>query len=540
MVNRTLVARLFIALWTWAFFVEAVTMKPIFNANGEETGSYNVNPDPEGEPWMVTPLEMTPDIRKQLDAIPEWEPRRTLGKVAASSLPSAVNHFKEPEFRPVFTQKGGACSAASGTGYVYTWEANILTGAEGTTNRCMYFYGYNFLNRGSAETGIWWYDAWNIFKYTGCVREADWPSPLGREQGTEWAATYAAYHNANFDRCSTYYKISKPGTPENIIKVKQWMFDHGRGDPKGGCVQLNSGVDFEEKVIPQGSAEAGSKIATVYDGPNTIHAMMLAGYNDDVYLDPNKKGAFLLVNSWGTSFGTKGTLWIPYDKFVTETEVYLMEVVTHVPRLEFSVTLKDYGKSGGGFTSGFAKGTDVSNPTSTQTYGKAFSGNTGTFTGEIGLDCSKFWQEYSQGGGTGTFFLQSKGSGTVAALSLMLYDETGRDLVKEIRCSKTNVSIGTTMSIVVENAVAVTEPLIVRRTDNITLRKLSRAGYELFIPFAGVSRVTIDDLQGREQTTFTSNGSAWHKLPKHLNTGIKIVRVGNGNKQLVEKINIVR
>jgi hypothetical protein len=539
-VNRTLSERLVVALLTCVFLTSAANMKPVLNTNGEQTGSYNVNPDPDGEPWIVTPLEITPDIRKQLDAIPEWEPHKKSAKVAQTSLPRSVNHFTEPEFRPVFTQKGGSCSAASGTGYLYTWEANILTGAEGKSNRCMYFYGFNFLNQGSADAGIWWYDAWDIFKYTGCVREADWPSPLGSEKGAEWATTYAAYHNANFDRCSTYYKIKDPGTPENILKVKQWMFDHGKGDSKGGCVQLNAGTDFAEKVIPQGSAEAGSKIATVYDGPNTIHAMTLAGYNDDVYLDPNKKGAFLLVNSWGASFGTKGTLWIPYDKFVTETEVYLMEVVKHIPRLEFKVTLKDYAKSKGSFTSGFATGATASTPASTQTYGKAFGGNTGTFTGEIGLDCGKFWSSYSSGGNTGKFFLQSKGAGTIAALSLMVYDETGKSLAKEIKCSQTNVSVGTTMNIVIQGTAAIADPLMLRTSEIVTLRKLAAGGFELLVSFEGVSKVSIKDLQGREQTSFTGNGKNWYQLPALVHTGIHIVRVSNGGNQFVERLNMVR
>jgi hypothetical protein len=35
----------------------------------------------------------------------------------------------------------------------------------------------------------------------------------------------------------------------------------------------------------------------------------------------------------------------PYDKFVTETEVYFLEVVKHTPRLEYKVTLQGYEKT---------------------------------------------------------------------------------------------------------------------------------------------------------------------------------------------------
>jgi len=504
---------------------------PILDAHGNATGTYNVNPDPYGEPWVVAPLQITPDVQAKLAAIPEWEPDKT----RALPVPPAVNHFKEPEFRPIFNQIGGSCSAASGTGYHYTWEANILTGADGKTNRAMYYYGYNFLN-GGGTGGIWWYTAWDIFKKTGCVREADWPSPLGSEKATEWAKTYTAYHNANFDRCSTYTQISNPGTADGLAKLKQWMYDHGKGDPKGGCVTFNSGTSFGIQTIPSGSAEAGSKIATSFDGQSTIHAMMFAGYNDDVYYDANKKGAVLLVNSWGTSFGDKGVLWVPYNLLTSENTVYCLNVVKHIPRLEYKVKLQSYGKSGGKFTSGYAKSTTASSPEQTQDYGKAFSGNTGTFTGEIGLDCSSLWNTLLQNNGSGTFFLQSSGSGTVLELSLMIYDNNGTNLVKEIKCTQTGVSIGTTMTIVVQNAVDIG---LVEQKENpavIKLRKSAKA-YSLYVPWNEKSDVAILDIKGRHLVSFTTSGNEWYDVPVALRSGVHVITIRNGNGRYVEKVN---
>ncbi|MBN1131160.1 MAG: hypothetical protein JXA71_19375 [Chitinispirillaceae bacterium] len=539
MVHRTtylFILMCFAGIWSLSAYGDQV-MKPVLDAFGKETGSYNVNPDPNGEPWIVTPLKMTPERKAMLDALPEWKPEKPLAKSA--SLPKAVNHFKEPEFRPIFSQKGGSCSAASGTGYVYTWEANILTGASGQDHRAMYYYGYNFLNRGSTSSGIWWYDAWDIMKSTGCVREADWPSRLGSETGTEWANTYAAYHNANFDRCSTYYKITQPGTAAGLEKCKRWMYDHGRGDPKGGMLEMNAGINFGIQTIPSGSAEAGSKIATQFDGPNTIHAMCYAGYNDDVYYNSSNKGALLLVNSWGTSFGDRGILWIPYNLFTNETEVYCMEVVKHIPRLEFKVSLQGYGKTGGSFTSGFATSATASSPTTTQTYPDAFTGNTGTFTGEIGLDITKAWPTFSGNSASGKFFLQSRGSGTVSSLSLMIYDNTGKTLLNEIRCSQTNVSIGTTMTIVVENAVGVADPLVTMPPKTLSMRKAGD-GYLLYIPFKGNSTVTVSDLGGRVLASFASSHSDWYGIPANVRSGVHFVTVNHDGKRFVRKLSAVK
>ena len=506
---------------------------PIADEHGNETGTYNVNPDPYGEPWIVAPLEVTPEVQAKLDAIPEWEPDMS----RALPVPPSVNHFREKEFRPIFSQKGGSCSAASGTGYHYTWEANILTEADGESNRSMYYYGYNFLN-GGGSGGIWWYTAWDIMKKTGCVREAGWPSPLGSETTTEWAKTYEAYHNANFDRCSTYYKIEDPGTSDGLTKLKQWMYDHGKGDAKGGCVTFNAGTSFGIQTIPSGSAEAGSKIATSFNGQSTIHAMMFAGYNDSVYYDSNRKGAVLLVNSWGTSFGDKGILWIPYHLLTSENYVHCLEVVKHVPRLEYKVKLQSYGKSGGKFTAGFSKSTSATNPDNTQDYGRAFSGNTGSFTGEIGLDCSTFWGEFAQNDATGTFFLQSSGSGTVLELSLMIYDNTGTTLLKEIKCDETGVSIGTTMKIVVENAVDI--DLIAPKVTPalIKIRKLANT-YSVYVPFNNKSEVTVMDTKGRLLASFTASSDEWHVIPASLQSGLHIVAVRNGNTRYVEKLNCI-
>jgi hypothetical protein len=535
MLNHLYSAMMLASLFIYFTFADEQSMKPIFNAYGNETGSFNVNPDPNGEQWIVTPLKMTSERRAMLDALPEWEPRKK-----THALPSMVNHFKEPEFRPIFTQKGGSCSAASGTGYVYTWEANILTGALGQTNRCMYFFGYNFLNNGNSENGIWWMDAWDIMKYTGCVREADWPSQLGSEKGTEWAATYAAYHNANFDRCSTYFKITNPGSSAGLVKVKQWIHDHGRGDAKGGCLEFNAYHEFSTTTAASGSSVPGEKIATTFDGTKTTHAMMFAGYDDNVYSSSSAtKGALLLVNSWGTTWMNKGTLWIPYDKFASETEVYCLEVVKHVPRLEFKVSLQGYGKSGGSFTSGFTNNISATSPTTTQIYGNAFSKNSGTFTGEIGLDITKAWSSFSGNNSTGKFFLQSKGTGTISSLSLMIYDETGANLLNEIKCAQKNVTIGTTMSIVVENAVGVADPLLALPTKALTIRQ-SAGRYSLYLPFSGNSAISLKDIRGRELASFVSNCRNWYFLPVAISPGVYIITVNNNGKEYVERLNSAR
>ena len=50
------------------------------------------------------------------------------------------------------------------------------------------------------------------------------------------------------------------------------------------------------------------------------HSVLIVGYNDDVQImnqiDKNlTKGAFLIQNSWGKSWGDNGYGWLPYQYF---------------------------------------------------------------------------------------------------------------------------------------------------------------------------------------------------------------------------------
>jgi len=51
------------------------------------------------------------------------------------------------------------------------------------------------------------------------------------------------------------------------------------------------------------------------NGMHARHAMIVAGYDDNK--GPN--GAFLVVNSWGESWGNNGTIWIDYNHFLDFT-----------------------------------------------------------------------------------------------------------------------------------------------------------------------------------------------------------------------------
>ncbi len=58
------------------------------------------------------------------------------------------------------------------------------------------------------------------------------------------------------------------------------------------------------------------------------HRMTIVGYDDSIYFDHNgdgviqesEKGAFKIVNSWGTSYENNGFCWVSYDALNYESK----------------------------------------------------------------------------------------------------------------------------------------------------------------------------------------------------------------------------
>ena len=75
----------------------------------------NLNPDPNGEPWIVGGLrQLTPADYQMLSQIPQWKSPKPAN---AEDLPLQVDNTSNPWFRPIFNQSGGSCGQASGIGY---------------------------------------------------------------------------------------------------------------------------------------------------------------------------------------------------------------------------------------------------------------------------------------------------------------------------------------------------------------------------------------------------------------------------------------
>ncbi len=528
-------------------------------------GFRNVNPDPNGEPWIVGGMKVTQELLDHVNSIPDWP---APAPKEPSVLPDHVYNFQNPEFPATFSQIGNGCSAASGIGYCYTYESNVVKGTTAATadGLCAYGFIYDFLNNG-ADQGCWYYDAWNITKKTGCFSKTDFGNvledpPSGGMKESKWGNGYTKYHNA-YAACrdSSYYKI-KVGDSAGLMKLKQWMYDHGRGDKKGGVAVFSWGATHTFSTIPSGMPDAGKKILKGCSGDNTEHAMTFAGYDDRIGPTSSELGAVLLQNSWGKSYGDGGRCWVPY-KFLQSSDgiwnkqVYVIEVRKHTVKLDYKVSITHSKRNQIQIKIGFANSAAAAIAATTSFIGgttalQAFNycggpypmeGNGGSSTIEIGLDATDFYEAMT--GTEATFFLvvtSKGGTGSIGGFSLI--DYSGGGAPKEIACSQQNVTVPTgttTLSIPYSKHPVAAKSAVAAARPEPEIKVLAQSGrYSLYVPFDGASTVTVKDLRGRVVSSLTANDRGWFDMPDYIPRGMHVASIVNNGRSYQRKMNVVR
>jgi hypothetical protein len=438
----------------------------------------NVNPDPDGEPWIAGGItrddwdQMTAGLPSLDQIIPEG-----LAKTAAAEPPDKVDNSVVPAFRPIFNQKGGSCAQASSVGYVFTYEINTLRGLASNVaaNQYPYDFSYNFCNSGSGNNGSNPNQGYEIAQLCG-IPNVETYGGFGLGKYTAWMSGYDKYYAAMANRALNQFTI-KVNTTAGILQVRQWFNDHGTGADNGGCLVFSynsSGTTIS--TIATGNPEAGKKIYTKF-GTTGGHAVTIVGYNDSIRYDFNADGkytntvdinadnkvdikdweigAMLMVNSWGTSFGSSGKIWVPY-KFCAETGGFWSNMVYGMrtdqaetqPKFTYKISLSHDNRSQIRIRAGYANNGTATTATGTAlSFGKAFNYAGGVFPMqginsdpiEIGLDVSRFAANLTSS--TVTFFLliDSKGgTGTVQKFSVLDY-RNGTPV--ETVCDQQNVPI---------------------------------------------------------------------------------------------------
>jgi len=295
----------------------------------------NVNPDPNGEPWYVGGLRIPGE--EEMAKIPTVILSQQDLQRQVNTLPTHLDNTTQPYFRPIFSQSNGSCAQSSGVAYNFTYEINRERGTSAAiaANQFPSHYTYDFLNNGSGDNGSWYTDGWDIIKANGCPDLPTYGGDLDTGGPQRWLSGYQNYESGMNNRVKEYFAIDV-STPDGLITLKHWLYDHLENASTGSLVNFSAGISNI------GFNMTSDNIVTSW-GYIANHAMTFVGWDDNISYDYNndgqitnnidinndgvvdmrdwERGALIMVNSWGTSWGNGGKAYVMY-KLLAEDMIH--------------------------------------------------------------------------------------------------------------------------------------------------------------------------------------------------------------------------
>ncbi len=248
---------------------------------------------------------------------------------AEDALPSSVNNSLLPSFPPIGNQGNlGSCVAWASTYYQATHEIGLLNGNNNKTAKDHVLspkWTYDILN-GGRDSGLSPLDACDLLASNGA------PSILKFPYDTNylaWSLNGQDWFDAIYNRMADFALIpGLGGTSQNLTAIKTAL---ANGHVLTISTYANSWVYSTIKSDPENlnNKYVGQRAITYMNGRSGGHHLTIVGYDDTLWIDVNgngsvdsgERGAFLLANSWGSSWGNRGFVWVSYDAFLSASKV---------------------------------------------------------------------------------------------------------------------------------------------------------------------------------------------------------------------------
>ncbi|MBN2531909.1 MAG: hypothetical protein JXB88_03400 [Spirochaetales bacterium] len=214
--------------------------------------------------------------------------RRPLRSVQGESLPSKID-LSGYLPTPGYQGKQSSCTGWS-TAYAYKSFHEQVERNWSLNNDSHLFspaYIYNQIN-GGIDQGAYIPDALELMKTKGCATLASMPY---REDNYTKQPQSVAHNEAKNFRAKSYMSVDFRNryTMKSILAGKN-------------CIVV--GLEVYENF----DTYSGGIYKSIRGRDMGGHAILVVGYDDS-------KKAYKLINSWGTSWGEKGYIWIDYDIF---------------------------------------------------------------------------------------------------------------------------------------------------------------------------------------------------------------------------------
>lgn len=231
-----------------------------------------------------------------------------------SSYDISTNSATAQYFPPIGDQGAiGSCTAFATTYYQFTNEANKLKN-EATVSSNIYSprWTYNYIN-GGHDDGSSLYDAYLVLKNQGAMYNADWTyNGNSASYSFVWPDNLPKMREALTYRSKVSNKYVSSSNLDNINTIKSEIASGKVGvictKSSGWAIKYDN--NGQQAIVRGSNYGSGS------------HAMAVVGYDDNYQITVNGQtltGAFKLANSWGSSWGNNGYIWVVYDALLTNS-----------------------------------------------------------------------------------------------------------------------------------------------------------------------------------------------------------------------------
>ncbi len=225
--------------------------------------------------------------------------------MAPAAAPGIAAHVDlRPFCSPIEDQNGyGSCTANAAVSLVEYFEKRSFNKFIDASRMFVWRTTHNLMET-SGNTGAYLRTTMEALVLFGTPPEHYWPYDA---QHFDVEPTAFCYAFADNYKTIQYLRLDPPAfTPAQVLDAVRLMLAYGFPSMFGFPV-------YEEFDNPANGKTAFPSPTSKYRGG---HAICAVGYDDNLMIGPDK-GAVLIRNSWGTTWGDAGYGWLSY-KYVTQ------------------------------------------------------------------------------------------------------------------------------------------------------------------------------------------------------------------------------